>query len=92
MNNNNPYSVPSLKMTQVEDPIDPGFTYPDTDVVIPSPDDEIDPDFPSCHPTTRTTRYVRTILYALIILYGPIIPSPACSATITSGFAAEYAC
>ena len=45
MNNNNPYSVPSLKMTQVEDPIDPGFTYPDTDVVIPSPDDEIDPDF-----------------------------------------------
>ena len=92
MNNNNPYSVPSLKMTQVEDPIDPGFTYPDTDVVIPSPDDEIDPDFPLCHPTTRTTLYVRTILYALIILYGPIIPSPACSATITSGFAAEYAC
>ena len=45
MNNNNPYSVPSLKMTQVADPIDPGFTYPDTDVVIPSPDDEIDPDF-----------------------------------------------
>ena len=42
--NNNPYSVPSLKMTQVEDPIDPGFTYPpNTDVVIPSPDDEIDP-------------------------------------------------
>lgn len=92
MNNNNPYSVPSLKMTQVEDPIDPGFTYPDTDVVIPSPDDEIDPDFSVMPPYYPTTLYVRTILYALIILYGPIIPSPACSATITSGFAAEYAC
>ena len=78
MNNNNPYSVPSLKMTQVEDPIDPGFTYPDTDVVIPSPDDEIDPDFSVMPPYYPD--------------YRPIIPSPACSATIPSGFAAEYAC
>ena len=45
MNNNNPFSIPSLRMTQVEDPVDPGFTYPGTDVVIPSPDEEIDPDF-----------------------------------------------
>ena len=82
MNNNKPYSVPSLRMTQVEDPVDPGFTYPDTDVVIPSPDEEIDPDFSVMPPYYPD--------YAPITRH--IIPSPACSATITSGFAAEFVC
>ena len=38
------YDSDSIKIAQtMEDPIDPGFTYPDTDLVMP--DDDLDPDF-----------------------------------------------
>ena len=71
MNNNNPYSIPSLRMTQVEDPVDPGFTYPGTDVVIPSPDEEIDLIF--CHASLLpglpcTPQFPRHIIPSLRVL------------------------